>query len=287
MNFTVANGGMAQQPVNRGASLLAARILSALVLAPAAIAAVVAGTPFFEVLAMAAALVMAWEWIRVCGGEPIRLPGYLFMAVIFMAMAAAGLKHFDLALILIVTGAAAVLYASRVDDADRAVWIAAGVIAVGLPMVSLIWIEISSGAGWQATMWLFGAVWATDVGAYVFGRWIGGARLAPRISPGKTWAGLAGGVVCAALWSIIWGWHLGAPSLVLLGFAGILTAVIAQAGDLSVSVVKRRFGVKNTSGLIPGHGGVLDRIDGLLGCSPVLAIILLVTEGGRAPWLGL
>lgn len=287
MNFTVANGGTARRPVNSGAGKLRARILSALVLFPLAIAAIIGGTPYFEVLALVAALAMAWEWVRICGDGRMELHGYLFLAVIFIAMAAAGVRRFDLALVVIVTGAAAVLYASRVYDGERAVWMAAGVIAIGLPVVSVIWIENASGAGWPATMWLFGAIWATDVGAYGFGRWLGGARLAPRISPGKTWAGLIGGAGCAALWSILWGWHLDAPSLALLGAAGLVTAVIAQAGDLGVSVVKRRFGVKNASGLIPGHGGVLDRADGLLGSAPILAIMLFVTEGGRASWLGL
>jgi len=266
---------------------LRARILSALVLFPVAIVAIVKGTPYFEIMAVVAALAMAWEWIRVCGGGSMRFYGYLFVAVIFLSLVAAGMKRFDLALVLVFAGAAAVLYAARVDGAERASWVAAGVIAVGIPVMCAIWIEGAAGAGWQATMWLFGAVWATDIGAYCFGRLIGGVRLAPRISPRKTWAGLIGGAVCAALWSVGWGWHLGAPSFGVLVIAGLLAALIAQAGDLGVSLVKRRFGVKDASALIPGHGGVLDRSDGLLGTAPILAIILFIAENGGTSWLGL
>ncbi len=287
MSFTVVNDATALRPVRSGTGPLRARILSALVMLPAAVAAVIAGSPYFELLAMLAALAMAWEWARICNDGRLGLHGYLHLAIMVLAIAAAGLKSFDLSLVILATGSAAVLYAARVESVERASWAAAGVLAVGLPVVALIWIEGASGAGWQAVMWLFGAVWATDIGAYCFGRWIGGARMAPRISPGKTWAGLAGGAACAAAWSVLWGWHLEAPSLLWLGIAGILAALIAQAGDLGVSVVKRRFGVKDASGLIPGHGGVLDRVDGLMGSAPVLALALFAAEGGRASWLGL
>lgn len=287
MSTTVVNDGTAQRPAKAGPRSLSARILSALVLLPVAVAAVVSGTPYFELFVMVAALAMSWEWARICGDGRLGVHGCLFMAIIVLALAAAALKRFDLALVVAVTGAAAVYYAARAADGRRAPWIAGGVLAVAIPVISMIWIGTSPGAGWQAVLWLFGAVWATDIAAYGFGRWIGGARLMPSISPNKTWAGLLGGIACAALWSVAWGWWLGAPSLVLLVLAGAVTAVIAQAGDLGVSKVKRRFGVKDASGLIPGHGGVLDRADGVMGAAPALAIVLLLTEGNRVSWLGL
>lgn len=286
MSFTVASDGMAQRLAKSPPRPLRMRILSALVLLPAAVAAVVSGSPFFELLAIAAALAMSWEWSRICAQGRFGLDGWLFGAIIFLAVAAAGLLRFDLALVLIVTGAAAVYYAARAVEGGGAVWVAAGVPAVGLPVISLIWLEGGSAAGWHAVLWLFGAVWATDIGAYVFGRWIGGARLAPRISPSKTWAGLLAGVVCASLWSVSWGWWFGASSLLIAAVIGGFTAVLAQAGDLGMSVVKRHFGVKDASGLIPGHGGVLDRVDGLLATAPALAAAVLATRGGTAPWLG-
>lgn len=285
MSSTVVNDGTARQLVEPGHGPLRARILSALVLLPVAVAAIVSGTPYFEIFVIIAAVAMCWEWTRLCGAGRFAGHGYLFMAIIVLASAAAALRRFDLAAVVAVMGAAAIYYAARVNDVAHAPWTAAGVFAVGLPVISLIWIEAASPAGWHAVMWLFGAVWATDIGAYGIGWWIGGARLAPSISPKKTWSGLIGGMLCAMLWSVIWGWWLGAPSLVLIGFIGALTAVIAQAGDLGVSMVKRRFGVKDASSLIPGHGGVLDRLDGVISSAPALAALLLVTEGNRAPWL--
>ncbi len=287
MNFTVVSGGTAQPLASTGPGPLRTRILSALVMFPVVVAAVVSGTPYFEILVIAAALAMSWEWTRICGDGHIELHGYLSMAITLLALGAAALGNFDLALVITVTGAAAVLYAARDAHGVQAPWTAAGVLAIAIPVISLIWIAALPTAGWKAIMWLFGAVWVTDIAAYGFGRWIGGARLAPRISPGKTWAGLYGGIACAALWSVAWGWWFGAPSLLWLMVIGASTAVFAQAGDLGVSKVKRRFGVKNASGLIPGHGGVLDRADGVMGAAPVLAIMLFLTEGNEAQWLGL
>jgi len=126
---------------------------------------------------------------------------------------------------------------------------------------------------------------ATDVGAYFAGRGIGGAKLAPRISPSKTWAGLIGGVVCAATasWAVLW--LAGeAGSIWFVGFGGAL-AVVAQAGDLLESAVKRHFGVKDSGSLIPGHGGVLDRLDGFLTVTPVVALVTWGVSGSPVKWL--
>ena len=134
-----------------------------------------------------------------------------------------------------------------------------------------------------AIFWLLGAVWATDIGAYVTGRLLGGPKLAPRISPNKTWAGLLGGVVCAASWGAAWGALAGAGMAGAIVISAI-TAVVAQAGDLGVSAVKRRFGVKDASRLIPGHGGMLDRVDGFLLTAPAIAGLAVITVRGGLPW---
>jgi len=130
--------------------------------------------------------------------------------------------------------------------------------------------------------WLFCVVWATDTGAYFAGRSIGGPKLIPSISPNKTWAGLLGGMVAAA----IAGGLVGAinpvlPALALAGLAGIV-AVVSQAGDFTESALKRAFGVKDASQIIPGHGGVLDRLDGLLFAAPFVAVCDLIA--GRMLW---
>ena len=123
-------------------------------------------------------------------------------------------------------------------------------------------------------VWLLMVVWATDSAAYLVGRRVGGARLAPSISPGKTWAGLGGGVIGASLASVIVAWALGSERLVHAAGLGAGFAVIAQLGDLAESMLKRRAGVKDSGSLIPGHGGVLDRVDGLLLTAPALSLLL-------------
>jgi phosphatidate cytidylyltransferase len=132
------------------------------------------------------------------------------------------------------------------------------------------------------TLWLLGVVWATDIGAYTVGKALRGPRIAPSISPNKTWAGLGGGVMFAVAWSLIWAHFFASPEAyfldLIIGLAAA-GAVVAQMGDFLLSFAKRRFEVKDSSGLIPGHGGVLDRIAGLLTTGPALALLLLSTNG--------
>jgi phosphatidate cytidylyltransferase len=156
-------------------------------------------------------------------------------------------------------------------------FLAVGLVVLAVAGAALIWIERESGT--SAVLWLFGVVWATDIGAYAVGSLLRGPRIAPSISPKKTWAGLGGGIVFAVAWSFAWGRYFVPPEayfvdlIVGLAAAG---AVVAQAGDFALSFAKRRFGVKDSSGLIPGHGGVLDRIAGLLTTAPALALLLLL-----------
>ncbi len=151
-------------------------------------------------------------------------------------------------------------------------WIALGAVWVAVPCVLLLWLARPGIAGRGTVLWLFAVVWATDIGAYVFGRAIGGPRLAPTWSPNKTWAGLVGGMVCAGI--VGWATTLILASVTVLPLvaASAGLAIVEQFGDLAESVAKRRFGVKDSSGLIPGHGGLLDRLDGLLAVIPAVAL---------------
>jgi phosphatidate cytidylyltransferase len=188
------------------------------------------------------------------------------------------------ALGMLIALAATMVPVSRHLGASSPGWVAVGVIAIGLACVAVALVRVRFGP--DAVMWLLGTVWTTDVCAYAVGRAIGGPKLAPGISPNKTWAGLAGGIVGAALWSVAFAsWREDAPAIAGAVAMAAAIAVIAQAGDLSVSFVKRRFGRKDTGNLIPGHGGVLDRIDGLLTTAPALALLLLLaSEDMPHPW---
>ena len=166
-------------------------------------------------------------------------------------------------------------------------WAVAGFIYAALPAIALIWIRLVEPANEfpKLLLWAFIVTWATDIGAYFVGKAIGRNKLAPSISPGKTIEGLVGGVIIAALLGGAWVWdqHLGRALFV----AAPLFALAAQAGDLFESVVKRRFNAKDASQLIPGHGGLMDRLDGFVAAVVVAAVVGLVRGGVNAPAHGL
>ena len=260
------------------------RILSALVLMPIAIAAVWAGSPWLPLLTALAGTVMAWEWARLCGGGRFGPSGIELIAAILAAVLteiAAGAA----AAVPVALACAAIVFAtSRREGDDAAPWLALGALWVALPCVLLLWLAQSDGAGRPTVLWIFAVVWATDIGAYAIGSWLGGPLLAPRWSPGKTWAGLLGGVGCAALAG--WGTArvLGVYAILPLVLVSAGLAIVEQFGDLAESVAKRRFGVKDTSGLIPGHGGLLDRLDGLLAVIPAVALLTFLGDGSVLTW---
>ncbi|MBF0392486.1 MAG: phosphatidate cytidylyltransferase, partial [Alphaproteobacteria bacterium] len=163
-------------------------------------------------------------------------------------------------------------------------WLAWGVFYIGIPVTSLVWLRGLPEGGRAALIWLFLVIWATDIGAYAAGRSIGGPLLAPRVSPKKTWAGLIGGMISAAVVGAVAARLLGHPSMLpLAAFSGMM-AVVAQIGDLGESWVKRRFGVKDSSNVIPGHGGVFDRVDGLIAAAPVVALAAWAAGEGWLAW---
>jgi phosphatidate cytidylyltransferase len=269
------------EPVPRNSLKL--RVVSSLVLAPVALAAAWLGGAFLAALTIAAAAVMAWEWARLCGGGVLGRIGAGVVGMVLFTVLGAALHGIGTGIMLAVLSALAVWVVARQEARPEAGWLAAGVLWVALPCVMLVWLA-QGGEGRGLLLWMFAIVWATDIGAYVIGRWLGGPRLAPSWSPGKTWAGLVGGMVFAAFA----GWaagHLLAVSAILplvLLSAGL--AIIEQFGDLAESVAKRRFGVKDTSALIPGHGGLLDRLDGLLAVIAAVALLSLVGGGSVLEW---
>lgn len=261
-----------------GANNLVLRVLSAVILAPLALAtAYIGGWPFALFWTLAAVAVL-WEWITLVAG-----PGYLLM---FSPCAAAiGVAAFVelrnrpiTAVLLVCLGLlAALIFAPR----PRRLWIAAGIGYAGAMLLAPMLLRADADYGWIAVVLLFAIVWATDVLAYFAGRAFGGPKLCPPISPKKTWsgaiAGALGGMAIAA--GLAQAHVFGSYSTIAFAVIGLLLSIIAQGGDLLESWVKRRFGAKDASHLIPGHGGVMDRLDGFWAAA-LAACVFGIARGG-------
>lgn len=277
-------------------SNLVTRILSALVLIPAAGIAIWLGRPWFDVFVTIFAVLMIWEWIRIVSGRgadapPIdwSLPGtapiVLVVAVLLEARLPVDPAATAVPFWLVLGGAVATATFMAVPlYRQRALWFGAGILYVVIPSLALLWLR-DGDLGIETLAWILALVIATDTGAYAAGRSIGGPKLAPRISPSKTWAGLLGGMAAAALVGLVFALWLDAASVWKLVILSGGLAVIEQAGDLFESAFKRRFGVKDSSHIIPGHGGVLDRVDGLLAVSVAVALLDYFGKGSVLAWL--
>jgi phosphatidate cytidylyltransferase len=238
----------------------------------------VGGWPMALWVALAAVL-MAREWSQLTAGGRLGAPGTLLALASVAAVAATAAGVAPALSIAALIGSGVLIYGlARTAGVDAARWVALGAVVVGVPCVALVWLRLQPGDGRLVVFWVLAVVWATDIAAYAVGRTLGGPRLAPRISPNKTWAGLIGGALGAALTGGAIAAAVGA-GVAEAGIAGGVLALVAQAGDLGESLAKRRFGVKDTGALIPGHGGLLDRVDGLLTTLPVVALWLWLKGG--------
>jgi phosphatidate cytidylyltransferase len=262
-------------PARGRRSALFPRVASAVVLIPMALAAVWFGAPYLSGLAVAAGLGMAWEWGRLSATRRLDPGATAVIATVVAAAIAAADRHFALGGGIAVGGATLAAMARRRER----VWTGLGTAWIALGIVAFLWLDLPPQGGRATLFWLLGVVWASDVFAYFVGRAVGGPRLAPTWSPNKTWAGFAGGLAGA----IGIGVAAGFAGSVSLAFTVPLSAVLglaAQAGDLAESAAKRHFLVKDTGRLIPGHGGILDRLDGLLAAAIVAALIALFLSRG-------
>lgn len=247
---------------------LLVRAVSGLGLIAVALVALALGGVFFWLLAVAAGLFMMAEWSDLHAAPPRlkRIAQFtLSVPLAIMCPIAAGPNFFALGLIAGAFFFTAIV--SRRGDLAR------GILYVGLPVFALLLIRHQPD-GIVYAAWTLALVWATDIGAYFAGRAIGGPKLAPRISPAKTWAGLIGGMILATVFAAAMHYAYLLP--VRLVLATPLLAVLAQMGDLYESHLKRRAGVKDSGSVIPGHGGVLDRLDGLVPVAPVAALLIVL-----------
>ena len=260
------------------------RVLSALALLPVALAVVWRGGWVFAGFVALMVGLMAREWAGLCGRRfdqrSDRLAGGAVL-VVGLAAVLLGAGRPEAGLLCLLGGAlvAGVLaWAARSPPA----WTGLGVVYIGLPALALIWLRSVPDLGRALVLSLLLVVWATDTAAYVAGRTLGGPRLAPAISPGKTWSGLLGGVLGAALTGALTAWP-GSGSPAQAAGLGAILAGVAQVGDLVESAFKRAARVKDSGSLIPGHGGLLDRVDGLLFAAPALALLGLIVGPGSLP----
>jgi phosphatidate cytidylyltransferase len=253
-------------PVPGKASELQTRIIVGVILIVAAVLAEYFGGIFLWLLVVLMALGIMSEWSRLTGRQENRMLAMYALSVPLAIMSpwAAGASFLALGLII---GAA-----MFVAVFDRSLKLAAGVFYAGFPALAIIYIrEIDNGI--LIVFWTLALVWATDIGAYFSGRAIGGPKLAPQYSPNKTWAGLIGGVALTAVVSYVLHLYWGLPFYLVL--LSIPLAVLAQMGDLFESGLKRKAGAKDSGTIFPGHGGVMDRLDGLIPVAPVVALIML------------
>jgi phosphatidate cytidylyltransferase len=264
------------------------RIVSGLILAVIVLAATCSGGLAFSILSALIGLLIYYEWstiTRLNTEQPVaNTIGWIGQAAIAVAVVAGTVGYSVVLLLLffaIAVGFVVIRGVSR--------WFPAGMIYAGLTGIALSSIRGADSVGLHAMLYVFAVVWATDILAYFIGRAIGGPKLAPKISPGKTWSGAIGGAVCAVIAGGLVAYVVSPQSVALAVLVAFVLSVCSQAGDLFESFIKRRFGMKDSSRLIPGHGGVMDRVDGLIfACFAafLLAGLFSLIKGGEMASLG-
>lgn len=258
---------------------LVPRIVSGIVMAAIAFGLTYAGPMPFAALLLFGGMVLAWEWGHMVRGANVDATMAAHVAGVVAAIVLAAMGQTGLALIALSIG---LILVALLAMGHHAVLSSVGVIFAALPAVALIWLRGDGDLGFTAVLFVMLAVIATDTAAYFSGRLIGGPKIWPRVSPNKTWAGLVGALAGAALVGILVSRYVPGARPERLAAIGALLAVVAQMGDFAESALKRRFGAKDASALIPGHGGLMDRVDGLV-TAAVAAGLLAAAINVHAP----
>jgi phosphatidate cytidylyltransferase len=254
------------------------RIVSALVLAPIAIlVAYFGGWLFLCVCAIAAGIIL-WEWsgLLAAGGDlRVLAPGLITLAIaaLLTGAGAPGGAFGVIAFGALLAGMFVAVWPRHYPASNSPAWGAAGVVYAGVALVPPAALRADAEFGFAALLFLFAIVWATDVLAYLTGRALGGPLLWPQLSPKKTWAGAIGGLVGGVVAGIPVAYASVGTGSVAAGVLAVVLSIVAQSGDLFESAVKRRFGAKDAGSLIPGHGGVMDRLDGFVAAALVALLI--------------
>lgn len=269
---------------------LMVRIVSAAVLAPLALAIAYLGGWIFLILCSLAAAGIFWEWTHLIAGRgELRLvaPGW---AALLAALVLVGLGYPAMATLAVVLGAVlagALALGGAAGEGVGVRWATGGVIYAGIGFLGPALLRDDAKFGFQAFLFVALIVWMTDILAYFVGRGLGGPRLWPRVSPNKTWSGAFGGLVGGLAGGIAVAYASGISRWASIGVVALLLSLLAQAGDLFESAIKRRFGAKDSGRIIPGHGGLMDRLDGFLFAAAAAAAIGILHQGTGAAAQGL
>jgi len=274
------------------ANNLVLRIASAVVLGPLVLVFAYMGGWLFFLLCAAAAAGILWEWTKLVADSAdarILVPGF---AALLFALVLTGVDEPEAAAAMIFIGAALAAgvmaaWPRRFPGRNPLVWGSCGIVYAGIAYLGPALMRRDAVWGFVAILFVAVTVWATDIFAYAVGRAVGGPLLWPQISPNKTWSGAIGGVVGGVAAGTSVAYASGVDRLVAVGSVALLLSVLTQAGDLFESAVKRRFGAKDAGNLIPGHGGLMDRLDGFLVAAFVALLIGILRQGPDAPAQGL
>ncbi len=282
-NMLAANAGMAPPAAESGWHRLRQRVLSAAVIAPPAVAAAYVGAPYFDVLVALATGFLVWEVGRTSGiDSPIGDRFVVATVALVGGGAALGLWLWAVAGLMVMASIGTAQGVARGRSGQGWGW--GALFYIGSAALAALWLRAEPAMGRDIVLWVIAVAVATDCGAYAVGRLIGGPRLAPGISPGKTWAGACGGLIFGAAAGAVMplAGALGGVTNAVLASLGV--SMVAQLGDLIESAFKRRFGVKDMGDLIPGHGGLADRLDSVMAAMLVVALGRLLFEQGVAAW---
>lgn len=263
-------------------SNLQKRTLSAIVLIAVAVVLTWIGGFAFGVLACAIGISVFFEWITVSESRSSPLTRTLAWGCLVLVLLVLLFNQHVLTMVCTLFAGAALV--ALIGGRASGYWPAAGLIYAGFPAIALTLLRGDTGDGFAAILFLFAVVWATDIFAYFNGKALGGPKLAPRFSPNKTWSGAIGGAGAGVAAGVAFASFVSSGGEVSIPLIALLLSIIAQFGDLGESWMKRKFGVKDSGSIIPGHGGVMDRVDGLVAAAALLYVIGAILVAPETPY---
>lgn len=253
------------------------RAITSIILAPVVLLLLYLGSPYLELLVFTCGVLLAWEWANMVPNKNVVFYSIAYTSTVAVATL---MNYFITSLIVVLVMTLLVAWKAKKEQHRWLLTLGNAYIAIGVG--ALVWLYQMSGGDTSLMVWYVLVIWSVDIGGYLVGTTLKGPKLAPKVSPNKTWSGLVGGMLLAAIVSVAYtywqfakfdyGWN----ALIIASSVAAVLAVIAQIGDLIESKIKRYLGIKDSSNLIPGHGGVFDRVDGLIFAAPCFLLVVFV-----------